>query len=572
MYNGYLPNEMIDKEFRWEYVNYGLYHQLNELNNDERLHSRVNDLVKMQEAQLVVLQQTSTGNGLRLRNYPEYYSAAKNTSELLKELLKRENELLLEYKSYRSYFLPPNAFQVGQIDELISNKENQLQILTELSQCYKCEKDQYVRQEYFLESGYRLEKITGGLTFPTVITFDDQGNLFLAEAGYAYGAEPGEGRIVQIDANGEIRPFVGGFGGPVTGLTWHDGYFYVAEGAIGQNANGGCGSIIKVSANGSKEVIVTNLRTCGDHFTGDIKVGPDNMIYFTVGSATNSGVVGKDNLSWVERNPQFHDVPARDYVLNGKNFLTDNPLQEDEEVVETGAFKPFGVKSEDGEVIKGNLYANGVLYRCHLDGSNLEVYADGLRNPFGLSFSPFNNKLYVTDNGADDRGSRPINRDWDNFWEISQNGWYGWPDFYSGLPVTTPRFQVEGKPRLSFLMKRHPKLAGQPIVRFEPHTSSNKFSFSTNREFGYTGQVFVGQLGSMAGDSGLKVVRVNLETGQIRDFYRNNRGLDAQSGPIRPVGAIFNPEGNQLNVVDFGLMGPREKSAGTGSLWRIVKE
>lgn len=75
----------------------------------------------------------------------------------------------------------------------------------------------------------------------------------------------------------------------------------------------------------------------------------------------------------------------------------------------------------------------------------------------------------------------------------------------------------------------------------------------------------------MDGRSGLKIVRVNLETGQIRDFYKNNVGLKIESGPIRPVAAIFNPNADQLYVIDFGLMGPRDKSAGTGSVWRIVR-
>lgn len=571
MYNGYLPIEMVEKEFRWEYVNYALYHQFKDENTIECLNSRLDELLQRQESQLIMLQQMCAENGIHLRNYPKYYYPPTETDTLFFELVEREKELLLEYKSYQRYFLPSSQDRVNYVNDLMLNKRKQLELLNEITACFEV-KDKNIRQDYFLESGYRLEKVISGLTFPTVITFDDQENMYIVEAGYAYGAEPGEGKIISIGANGEKREVVGGFSGPVTGLVWHDGYFYVAEGATGKKADPGCGTITRVSPDGTKEVIVKNLRSCGDHFTGDIKVGPDNMLYFTVGTATNSGVVGTDNLAWVKQHPQFHDVPARDYVLRGENFLTKNPLDSEEEVTETGAFKPFGVSSKEGEVIKGNLYANGVIYRCGLDGSELQVYADGFRNPFGLEFSPFNGKLFVTDNGADNRGSRPIKEDWDNFWEVKQNGWYGWPDFYSGLPVTSPHFQVEGKSKPSFLLKNHPKLASQPIVRFEPHSSSNKFSFSTNVDFGFVGEAFVGQLGGMGGKRGLKVVRVDIETGQIRDFYINYKGLEIEDGPKRPVGATFNPKGDILYVVDFGLMGPREKSAGTGALWRIVKQ
>lgn len=569
---GYIPNEMTEKEFRWECVNYALYHYLKKVNSEERLNHRLEVLLKIQESQLIILQQMGAACGRFLRNYPSHFASADQILGIVDELLSRENELFQEYRSYRIYFLSSSPHYGPYLQKMISNKRNQIQLLNELTQCFpNYYKYENKRQEYFLEEGYRIEKVVEGLTFPTVITFDDRGNMYLAEAGYAYGAKPGEGRILKVDSNGETEEVAGGFAGPVTGLTWNTGNFYIAEGGTGKEADPGCGKITKLSPDGEKEILVSGLRSCGDHFTGDIKVGPDKKLYFTVGTATNSAIVGMDNLPWIKQNPQFHDTPARDYVLNGQNFLTRNPLDPRGRIFETGAFKPFGAPSEKGEVIKGELYANGVIYRSNLDGSDLQVFADGFRNPFGLEFSPFNGKIYLTDNGADHRGSRPINHDWDNFWEVKQNGWYGWPDFFSGLPATLPRFHEEGEPKPSFLIKNHPELASQPIVRFEPHSSSNKFSFSTNYDFGFVGEVFVGQLGGMDGEHGMKVVRVNIETGQIRDFYINKRGLNIQDGPKRPVAATFNPKGDVLYVVDFGLMGPREKSEGTGSLWRIMK-
>lgn len=567
---GYIPNDMIQKELRWEYVNYALYQHLRKLNVQSRLDHRIVELENEQEAQLNLIQYVCTMHRSLPRNTPSHYYPPKNIPDIINELLKRENELLQEYKSYRNYFLSNNPYYSTFFERLAANKSKQIEQLIELEPCFPNSHD--VRQEFFLQDGYRMEKVISELTFPTVIAFDDEKNMYVVEAGYAYGAEPGEGRIFKVSSDGNIKEVAGGFAGPVTGLTWHKGELYVAEGGFERKAEPGCGRIIKVSPSGEKQAIVSNLRTCGDHFTEDVKVGPDEKLYFTVGTATNSGVVGKDNMSWVERNPQFHDQPARDYVLVGKNFVTENPLTEKDDVVETGAFKPFGVPSIEGETIKGDLYANGVIYRSNLDGSNLEIYADGFRNPFGLVFSPFNNKMYVTDNGADVRGSRPINKDWDNFWEVQQGGWYGWPDFFSGLPATNPRFHQDGEPKPSFLIKNHPKLASQPIVRFEPHSSSNKFSFSTNDRFGYFGEAFVAQLGGMDGKSGLKVVRVNLDTGQIKDFYANKKGLDIKAAPIRPVAAMFSPKGDELYIVDFGLMGPREKSQGTGSVWRIVRE
>jgi glucose/arabinose dehydrogenase len=232
-------------------------------------------------------------------------------------------------------------------------------------------------------------------------------------------------------------------------------------------------------------------------------------------------------------------------------------------------------------VIQGQLKANGVLYCCELDGSNLSLIADGFRNPFGLKFSPFTGRLYLTDNGADPRGNRPIQHDWDNFWEVIPRSWYGWPDFFSGLPATLPHFHVEGKPKPTFLLKNHPMLATEPKLRFKHHTASHKFDFSTNPSFGHVGEIFVAQLGDMdwghhEENLGFKVVRANIHTGQIRDFLVNLDGEKDLEGPIRPVEAKFSPDGRTLYVVDFGILGSpttkKDPKPNTGTLWRIVTE
>lgn len=569
MTNGFIPNGMIEKELRWEYVNYGLYHHLKKVIPYSRLKEKITQLIELQEKQLHLFHQVNAYNRNTAHDLPRTYEGPSLVDEVLAELESRELHLFREYQSLEGYFSAGQRQGLDLIQHLIRNKDIQLGLIAEVKQCFEKEEMNEDRQDYYLEDGYVLEKVAESLTYPTAVTFNDQGELFVIEAGFAYGATPGEGRILKINDDGSYTEFVGGFKSPLTSIAWHEGYFYVTEAAIGEEADPGCGKVIKVSPNGNKKVIVSNLRSCGDHFTGDLKIGPDGKLYFTVGTATNSGVVGTDNMRWVKDKPQFHDVPARDFVLKGKNFTTRNPLTPQDDVVETGAFKPFGVPSEKNEVIKGDLYANGVIYRCDLDGNNLEVYADGFRMPFGLAFSPENGKMYVTDNGADLRGSRPVYEDWDNMWEVTKGGWHGWPDFFSGLPATHPHFHKEGKPKLEFVIKNHPPLASQPVVRFEPHTSSDKFSFSTNSAFGYVGNAFVGQLGAMDAKSGLKVVRVNVKSGQVRDFYVNKRGKNIKDAPMRPVAAIFDPSGEDLYVVDFGVLG-REKN--TGSLWRIKKE
>jgi hypothetical protein len=87
--------------------------------------------------------------------------------------------------------------------------------------------------------------------------------------------------------------------------------------------------------------------------------------------------------------------------------------------------------------------------------------------------------------------------------------------------------------------------------------------------------------GKVLAPVGFKVVRVDVSTGRIEDFMVN-RGHD--NGPAsrvggqgleRPVAARFDPRGEALYVVDFGVMvmgekGPRPQQD-TGVLWRITR-
>jgi glucose/arabinose dehydrogenase len=587
---------MLEKEYRWELVNYQLYIQLKRLNTYSNLTEILSELVRVQGLQLSILQNMMRVYSIQVEQVPTTIQSHNKLDDLIDELHNREYQMLQEYLSYSNYFIPHKSAHQYNLQELINSQTSQVNILIQLKDSiggrkinpnhghddnHKHKQEQHVNQpDYILESGYKLEKVVSNLTFPTDLTFDDQGHIYICEAGFAYGTKPGEGRILRWEKDDSLTPIADGFKGPVTSILWHQGYFIVAEGARGGNDGPGCGQITRVEMDGTKKVIVSNLMSCGDHFTGGMTIGPDGQLYFSVGTATNSAVVGKDNIPWLKRHPRFHDTPARDIVLNGTNFISPNPLTEDTDVAVTGPYKPFGLPSGQGEVIKGNLYSNGVIYSCQLDGSGLRIVADGFRNPFGLRFSPFTGRLYATDNGADPRGSRPVQHDWDNFWEITFNGWHGHPEFFSGLPVTLPHFHVEGQPKPSFVYREHPYLASQPLLRFKNHSSSNKFDFSISKKFGHVGEVFVAQTGDMDWghhevNFGFKVVRVDTVTGQIRDFLVNPHGEANKKGPIRPVAAVFNPNGDSLYVIDFGILGSvtgGKPQRNTGAIWRIVKE
>ncbi len=81
-----------------------------------------------------------------------------------------------------------------------------------------------------LPDGYQIEKVVGGLNLPTSITWDNEGNMFVAEAGG--GLEPEQKapiRIMQVK-DGQATEAVNltgkGVNVSVVGLTWHNGAFY----------------------------------------------------------------------------------------------------------------------------------------------------------------------------------------------------------------------------------------------------------------------------------------------------------------------------------------------------------
>lgn len=454
--------------------------------------------------------------------------------------------------------------------------------------------------------GYKVEVFMKDLIWPSSIDFDDSGNVYIAQSGFVYGDLFAPSTIYKISPRGQMERFADGFNGPVTDILWHNSLLYVSH----------KGKISTVDKDGSVKDIVTGLPSYGDHENNAMSIGADGKLYFGQGTATNSGVVGLDNVYpyvWLMLYPEEHDIPAKDIRVTHQSFLTPqannvlsrqgrllslgrnvtyavesifNRNKNKSLLVRTRAFNAFGEKSK---TIKGHVKANGTILRCNLDGTDLEVYAWGLRNPYGVLWGP-DGKLYVTDNGYDARGSRPIANARDNIFQIKQNGWYGFPDYSSGIPVTDQQFRSKRGPKLKFLMKDHPPLE-MPWITSPPHSADTKFDFSTNSDFGYKGNIFLAEFGSgtpATGEpkfAGYSVIRIDPATKNEEPFLRT-KGTEQEiengttAGPRRPVEAKFSHDGKALYIVDIGVIGFGVAGAGpfpipvpgTGVIWRITKE
>jgi glucose/arabinose dehydrogenase len=466
-----------------------------------------------------------------------------------------------------------------------------------------------------LPAGYRIEAVASGLTFPTAVVFDDNGGMYVVEGGYAYGEEWDEPRLIKVTKKNIFTTIaVGDSNGPWTGMTYAPapeagagkGSFYLAEG--GQLRGG---RILRIGMDGKTEALAENLPSLGDHHTNGPVLGPDGMLYFGQGTATNSAVVGEDNgdFGWLARNRTFHDTPCQDIALTGVNYRSADPFGQGKkrDTVETGAYSPFGTRSEPGQIVKGEVPCNGAVMRVSRKGGKPELVAWGFRNPFALAFSR-DGRFYVLDNGYDDRGSRPIWGAGELLWEVHPGEWYGWPDYSGSKSLDHAEFTPPHGERPQRVLERPPgpwlpthAAVGHtppavtarngppaPVAILPVHASADGLDFSRSEGFGYLDHAFVAEFGDMAPSVGkvlepvgFKVVRVDMGRGVAEDFAVNRKGLGPASrlgtgGLERPVSLRFGPDGKSLYVVDFGVMtvsdkGPQAQRR-TGAVWRIWKE
>jgi glucose/arabinose dehydrogenase len=418
-----------------------------------------------------------------------------------------------------------------------------------------------------LTQGYSIEAVAWNLTLPTSVTFDGNGSIYIAESGFIYGELKPQPRILKVDQNGNVSVFVDRLlSEPVNDIKFNqnNGLLYVSH----------RGMISTVDAGGLVNNIIIGLPSMGDHHNNEIAFGPDGRLYVTIGVLTNSGVVGQDNIlhGWGPLLTKLHDIPGQDITLTGQNFESGNPLTpaDPNDNATTGAFVPFGNTTQQGQVVRGNPLCNGCVISANLDGSDIQLEAWGLRNPFGLAFNQ-EGRLFASDNGADERGIRPIMDDDDKFQEIRLNAtdgppFYGWPDFFgSAEPVTDPKFQSPraNGTQLQFLMQNHPEVV-KPLALIDHAAAATGLEF-LGQEFGLEGKALVGEFGTIAPAThsphgeiqealegraiiGQKVIALDLNTGNYTDFI----SLNAPDLSFRPVGLTYNEDENAFYLVTIG--------------------
>jgi glucose/arabinose dehydrogenase len=414
-----------------------------------------------------------------------------------------------------------------------------------------------------------FELVADGFSFPTSLTFDEAGIAYVAESGLPFGGVPAGGRIWRLETNGNRTLLITGLRPPVNGLTFHQGSLYISEG-------GHPGRISRLDLDGKQTVILDNLPAPGNYHTNMVAFGPDSKLYFSQGSMTNTGVVGLDayELGWLRRLPHAHDIPGYEIVLTGKNYESSNPLVDIPNArIQTGEFTAFGTQTEPGQRIAPKVPCTAAVMRCNLDGSDLELVAWGLRNAYGLGFLP-DGRLLAVDQGADDRGSRPVGNAPDLLFEVHQNAWYGWPDYISDDTITDPMFQPTRGAAPEFVLANHDKLPPpeKALLRFPAHVAAVKFDVAPLALQNWSGQIFIALFGDEAPMTappgpqvGRSVARIDPTDWSLHPFI--------QEPLARPIDVRFHPNDGEIYVLDFGKFEMHAErgviaEAQSGRLWR----
>jgi len=190
------------------------------------------------------------------------------------------------------------------------------------------------------------------------------------------------------------------------------------------------------------------------------------------------------------------------------------------------------------------------------DGSDLQVYATGIRNGSGVTVNPKTGELWTSVNERDELGD---NLPPDYITHVQEGGFYGWPWYYTG-----------GNPDPRFPGK-HPELKDKalvPDVLLEPHNASLNITFYEGKQFPkkYDGVLFAAEHGSWNRSvrTGYEVIMVPMKKGQALGEYEDFlTGFVTPSGDCwgRPVGVAVAKDGS-LMVTDDG----------SNSIWRVSYE
>ena len=174
------------------------------------------------------------------------------------------------------------------------------------------------------------------------------------------------------------------------------------------------------------------------------------------------------------------------------------------------------------------------IMRMNPDGSELEIFARGVRNTVGFDWHPDTQELWFTDNGRDWLGD---NQPPDELNYAPQAGLhFGFP-YYHGTNVLDPEYGKRNK-ELEFV---------PPTQELGPHVAALGMRFYTGTMFPeiYRQQIFIAEHGSWnrSVPIGYRIMLVRLEGNQAVSYETFAEGWLLEGNKVwgRPVGRTITP-------------------------------
>ncbi|MBV8755228.1 MAG: hypothetical protein JO328_20450 [Hyphomicrobiales bacterium] len=360
-------------------------------------------------------------------------------------------------------------------------------------------------QDIVVPRGFKVSVFASGLNFPTGIAFrriGNQGNddgkgggprrfeVFVLESGHGLPSQCNDEAAFQTKFPGKPNPFTpdilvfdqnavlqrtlgkpttastetGGNSvfqphGPAVDIAFENGLqggrLFATDSNQATHAHNGQNNssrIVTVDAGtGTVTPFITNLPT-GDHPTEQLAF-KDGWIYWSQGSTTNSGVVGRDNGGGQNQ----ADIPCQDIVLSHNVFDSGGG-------VFTSGYSRFGTTRPGATVpaFEGASHhgvCDGAILRAQLNArdpsATIQPFSWGYRNGYAIRFAPqdhvLQGGLLVGEDGPDERGARPSNNAPDALHLAQQNAdgtpdYHGWPDRYGFLPTSQAVYNPIGGP------------------------------------------------------------------------------------------------------------------------------
>lgn len=176
---------------------------------------------------------------------------------------------------------------------------------------------------------------------------------------------------------------------------------------------------------------------------------------------------------------------------------------------------------------------SAAIMRFHPNGSGGQIFARGLRNPYGLAVRPRTQQLYADDNGRDDVGDLAP----DELNRIVRGGNYGWPSCWGRGGGSNCAGTIA------------------PVALLEPHAAVGGLVFYGRSAFParYRGDAFVAEWGQDVGGT--------LHGHKVVDVHFGRAGASVSSfvtGLDHPLALAVTPNGKLL-IGDYG----------TGVIWQV---